>query len=119
MKKPQVTVKLPPIGAQHARKAVQQQQQRAANPVTRDAATAKITEMIQNSGMPPEMFVEIGDLASAAIQDPKQYSRFVDYMVQKRLESRADLKKPDYQMLASMAVIGEVARGMTTQPQGI
>lgn len=89
------------------------------NPVTRDAATAKITEMIQQSGMPPEMFAEIGRLSEAAIRDPKQYPRFVDYMVSKRLEKAEDIAKPDYQMLASMVVIGKVAETMAPATQGI
>lgn len=118
-KKSRVSFKLPPLGPQHAKAAVAKQQQAMANPVSRDEATAKITEMIQQSGMPPEMFVEIGQLAEAAIQDPKQYSKFVDYMVSKRLETAEDLKKPDYQMLASMAVIGKVAETLTPQAQGI
>lgn len=117
--KPRVSFKLPPIGAQYAGQAMTRGQQTVQNPVTRDAATAKITEMIQQSGMPPEMFAEMGRLSEAAIRDPKQYSKFVDYMVSKRLEKAEDLKKPDYQMLASMAVIGKVAETMAPQPQGI
>lgn len=118
-KKSRVNVKIPPIGAQYAGRAVQRQQQAVKNPVTRDAATKQITDMINQSGMPPEMFVEIGALADAAIRDPQQYSKFVDYMVEKRLESREDLKKPDYQLLASMVVIGEVAKTLVPQTQGI
>jgi hypothetical protein len=118
-KKSQVSVKLPPIGAQYAGRAVQRQQQVMQNPVTRDAATQQITDMINQSGMPPEMFVEIGALAEAAIRDPKKYAAFVDYMVEKRLESREDLKKPDYQLMASMVVIGEVAKTLAAQSQGI
>lgn len=89
-----------------------------ANPVTRDAATQQITQMIQQSGMPPQMFAEIGRLSEAAIQDKKKYKDFVNYMVEKRLETAEDLAKPDYQMLASMAVIGKVAETMApTQSQ--
>lgn len=116
-KKSRVSFKLPPLGPQHAKAAVAKQQQVVANPVTRDQATQEITQMIQQSGMPPQMFVEMGRLALAAIENPKLYPKFVDYMVQKQLESAEDLKKPDYQMLASMAVIGKVAESMPPAPE--
>lgn len=117
--KPRVTFKVPPIGPQYAGQAMTKGQQMVQNPVTRDQATAKITQMIEQSGMPPEMFVEIGRLSEAAIRDPKRYKDFVNYMVTKRLETAEDLKKPDYQMLASMAVIGKVAETMAPAPQGM
>lgn len=116
-KKSRVSFKLPPLGPQHAKQAMAQQQQVMANPVTRDEATAKITEMIQQSGIQPQKFVEIGRLAEAAIQDKKQYSKFVDYMVREKMEDAKDLKKPDYQMLASLAVIGKVAETLPPQPE--
>lgn len=100
---------MPPLGAQHAKKAMNKGVNNVKNPVTKDEATKQITEVIKNSGMPVEMFVEIGNLAQQAIEQPKTYQKFVDYMVQKKLETPEDLKKPDYQMLASLVVIGKVA----------
>lgn len=117
-KKSRVSFKLPPLGPQHAKQAVNKQQQQIANPVTRDQATAEITRVVEQSGMPPQMFAEIGQLAEAAIKDKKAYKNFVKYMVEKRLETAEELKKPDYQMLASLAVIGKVAATMSpTQSQ--
>jgi hypothetical protein len=55
------------------------------------------------------MFVKIGNLAEAAINDKKKYSKFVDFMVKEKLETRESLAKADVQMLASMVVIGKVA----------
>ena len=88
------------------------------NPVTRDQATAEARAAIEASGMPPEMFVEMGRLAEAAIQDKKKYPAFVKYMVDKRLETAEDLKKPDFQMMATLAVLGKVAEDMAPAQQG-
>lgn len=112
MSKNKVTFNLPPLGKEHAKKAVKKQEQVIQNPVTKDIATEQITKVIVESGIPPKMYVTMGELAERAIREPKEYKKFVDFMVDKGLESRDDLKKPDYQMLASIAVIGKVAQTM-------
>lgn len=104
--------KLPPLGAQHAKQAVNKGVQQVQNPVTREMATDKITQVINQSGMPPSMLAKIGKLAEQAIKDKKDYKKFVDFMVKNKLETNETLKKPDYQMLASMVVIGKVAETM-------
>lgn len=83
--------------------------------VTREQATAKATEMIQQSGMPPEMFVRIGNLAEAALLDKKKYPDYVKFMVTSKLETEKSLKKPDFQLMASMVVIGKVAQTMVAE----
>ena len=112
MKTPKIKVKFPPVGAQYARQGMNKQQQLVENPVTRDQATAEAEQAIRASGMPVEMFVEIGRLAEAALTDKKKYPEFVKYMVSKRLETAEDLKKPDFQMMATMVVLGKVAEQM-------
>ena len=120
-------VKVNPHAKQAANKGVQQVQ----NPVTKDQATQKITQMIQQSGMPPKLFVRIGKLSEIALHDKKKYKDLVDFMVEKKLETRDSMKKPDFQLLASMVVIGKVAEtlpdveaigappGMASKIQGI
>lgn len=115
MSKNKVKFQMPPVGAQHAKQAVDKGMAQVQNPVTREQVTQQVTQMIQQSGMPVEMFVEIGKLCEDAINDKKKYGKFVDYMVNKRLETRESLKKPDFQMLASMVVIGKVAETMVGQ----
>jgi transcription antitermination factor NusG len=115
MSKNKVTFKMPPLGKQYAnqnKQALNKQKNTVKNPVTKELATKEITNMIQQSGIPVEMFVEIGKLAEDAVNDKKKYPKFVDYMVSKRLETAESLKKPDVQMLASMVVIGKVAETM-------
>lgn len=114
MKTPKVKVNFPRVGAQYAKSGMNRQQQLVKNPVTRDQATAEAEAVIKSSGMPVEMFVEIGRLAEAALTDKKKYPEFVKYMVSKRLETAEDLKKPDFQMMASMVVLGKVAEQMNT-----
>jgi hypothetical protein len=116
-KKSKVSFTLPPLGPQHAKAAVAKGQAELANPVTRDQVTQQVTEMIQQSGIQPQKFVEIGQLAEDAINDKKKYSKFVNYMVREQMEDAKDLKKPDYQMLASLVVIGRVARDLPPQPE--
>ena len=123
MKTPKVKVKFPRVGAQYARQGMNRQQQVMKNPVTRDQATAESEAAIRNSGMPVEMFVEMGQLAEAALMDKKKYPEFVKYMTDKRLETAESLKKPDFQMLSTLVVLGKVAENMTpaetAQPQGM
>jgi hypothetical protein len=123
MKTPKVKVKFPRVGAQYARQGMNRQQQVMKNPVTRDQATAESEAAIRGSGMPVEMFVEMGQLAEAAILDKKKYPEFVKYMTDKRLETAESLKKPDFQMLSTLVVLGKVAENMTpsetAQPQGM
>ena len=83
--------------------------------VTQEQVTAKATEMIQKSGMPPEMFVRIGNLCEAAILDKSKYPEYVKFMVSHRLETEESMKKPDFQLMASMVVIGKVAQTMVGQ----
>jgi hypothetical protein len=123
MKTPKVKVNFPRVGAQYAKQAVAKKNAAMTNPVTRDQATAEAQTAIQNSGMPVEMFVEMGRLAEAALMDKKKYPEFVKYMTDKRLETAESLKKPDFQMLSTLVVLGKVAETMTpaetAQPQGM
>jgi hypothetical protein len=126
-----VSFQLPPLGKQHAKQAMNKGVQQVQNPVTKEMATEKITQVINQSGMPPSMLAKIGKLAEESIHDKKKYQNFVNFMVQHKLETAESLKKPDFQMLASMAVIGKVAEtmpdkqavgapaGMATQIQGM
>jgi hypothetical protein len=119
MSKNKVTFKMPPLGKQYAKQAVDKKMAQVQNPVTREQATTEITQMIEQSGMPPEMFVEIGKLCEAAIHDKKKYKDLVDYMVKHKLETAESMKKPDVQMLASMVVIGKVAETLGQPTQGM
>jgi hypothetical protein len=112
-KTPKIKVNFPKVGAQYAKAGMNRQQNLVKNPVTRDQATAEAEKAILASGMPREMFVEIGRLAEAAIMDKKKYPEFVKYMVSKRLETAEDLKKPDFQMMGTMVVLGKVAEQMS------
>jgi hypothetical protein len=112
MKTPKIKVNFPKVGAQYAKAGMNRQQQLVQNPVTRDQATAEAEAAIRASGMPVEMFIEIGRLCEAALQDKKKYPAFVKYMVDKRLETAESLKKPDFQTMASMVVLGKVAEQM-------
>jgi len=49
-----------------------------------------------------------------ALMDKKKYPEFVKYMTDKRLETAEDLKKPDFQMMGTMVVLGKVAEQMLT-----
>jgi hypothetical protein len=116
-KSPKVKVNFPRVGAQYANQAVAKKNAAMTNPVTQDQATAEARQAIESSGMPVEMFVEMGRLAQAAIQDKKKYPEFVKYMTDKRLETAESMKKPDFQMMATLAVLGKVAEDMMSQAQ--
>lgn len=107
MKKTKPRVQFPRLGS--APDAAPAQDQSVAG-VSRDAATERVTAIIEKSGIPPERFVEMGQLCEAALQDPKQYPAYVKYMVDRRLETAESMAKPDYQMMASQIVMGRVAQ---------
>lgn len=107
MNKTKPRVKFPRLGSAPGAAPVQNQ---SVAGVTRDAATERVTGIIEKSKIPPEKFVEMGQLCEAAIQDPKQYPAYVKYMVDRRLETAESMAKPDYQMMASMVVMGRVAQ---------
>ena len=119
MSKNKVTFKMPPLGKQYAKQTVDKKMAQVQNPVTREQATKEITSMIEQSGMPPKMFIEIGKLSEEAINDKKKYSKLVDYMVKRKLETAESMKKPDFQMLASMVVIGKVAETLPDKMDNI
>lgn len=106
------TLQVPDFSNIQAKQSVNKQQNIAKNPVTKQMATDKITQMVNQSGIPPSMLAQIGQLAEQAIHDPKKYPQFVNFMVQHKLETAEELKKPDYQMLGMMVVVGKVAQTM-------
>ena len=74
----------------------------------------QVISVINEAGMPPYILVELGQLAEDAINDKskKAYKKYVDYMVERGMETREDLKKPDYQFMAMMVAMGKVAAQM-------
>lgn len=83
-----------------------------ANPQTRDAATAQITKMIEESSVPAWAYAEVGRQAEMALMDKSKYPMFVKFMVERGLDTEENLKTPDPQMLAMLATIGKVAETM-------
>ena len=113
MTKSKSRIRFPRLGQNMPPQAPQQNQSVAG--VTKQAAEDRVTKIIENSGIPPERFVEMGQLCEAALQDPKQYPAYVKYMVDRRLETPESMAKPDYQMMASQVVMGRIAQGMISK----
>jgi hypothetical protein len=106
---------MPQIGKQ----AMDKGQNIVQNPVTKEMATEHINQIIQETGMPPAILVKMGKLAENAIRNPKEYDKFVDFMANNKAEKREAMKKPDYQMLASLVMVGKVAEGYAGNQQPI
>lgn len=78
-----------------------------------DSTSKQLQGLITRSKIDPQIFVQLGELAQAAINDPSQYPAFVDFIIQSGLEKDdSDLKQMDYQVLASFVVMGKVAQTM-------
>jgi hypothetical protein len=78
-----------------------------------DSTAKQLQGLITRSGIDPKVFVQLGQLAEAAIQDPSQYPAFVQFIIQSGLEKDdSELKKMDYQVLASFVVMGKVAASL-------
>jgi hypothetical protein len=79
-----------------------------------ESTSKQIQGLITRSKIDPQVFVQLGQLAEAAIQDKNQYPAFVKFIIDSGLEKDdSDLKEMDYQVLASFAVMGKVAQGMS------
>lgn len=107
-----VSFTLPPLGPQHAKQSMDKGMQQVQNPVTKEEVTQKVNELVEKSGLPPSLLTQIGKLAEQAVKSKKGYKKFVDFMVSKKLETRESLKKPNYQQLGSLAVIGKITESM-------
>lgn len=83
------------------------------NQKSQDSTSKQLQGLITRSKIDPQIFVQLGQLAEAAIQDPSQYPAFVEFIIQSGLEKDdSDLKEMDYQVLASFVVMGKVAASL-------
>jgi hypothetical protein len=97
------------------------QQQMTSDP---EVIKQQVIQVIQQTGMPLDVLIELGQLAEAALNDPSgaAYKKYVDYMVSRGMERAEDMKKPDFQMMGMLIAMGKVAEEMGPQgpvvPQG-
>jgi len=107
-----VKVQFPPLGAQYAKQQTAKAVAAVQNPVTRDQAVQTARKFIEETGAPPKDLVKMGKMAEAAIQDKKKYPEFVKYMVDHGIAKEEQLKKPNFQIMSTLVVIGKVAEEM-------
>lgn len=112
MKKVKVNVQFPKLGAQYAQQQTNKAVAATKNPVSRDQAVATAKKMIAETGAPPKEIAAIGRVAEAALHDKSKYKDFVKYMVDKGIATAEQLKKPNFQIMSTMVVLGKVAEEM-------
>jgi len=84
------------------------------NQKSQESTSKQLQTLITRSKIDPQVFMQLGQLAEAAIQDASQYPAFVQFIIESGLEKDdSDLKEMDYQVLASFVVMGKVAETMT------
>lgn len=84
------------------------------NQKSQDSTSKQLQTLITRSKIDPQVFMQLGQLAEAAIQDSSQYPALVQFIIESGLEKDdSDLKQMDYQVLASFVVMGKVAQMMT------
>jgi hypothetical protein len=112
MKKVKVNVQFPKLGAQYAQQQTNKAVAATKNPISREQATETARKLIAETGAPPKEIAEIGRRAEAALKNKTKYPEFVKYMVDKGIATAEQLKKPNFQILSTMVVLGKVAEEM-------
>ena len=82
-----------------------------------ESAKQVVMQTVQDSGIPPQVYVQLGDMAEAVLRDKALYPQFADQMIKIGVADPEDFTgKVDYQILISMIAMGRVCREMI-QPQ--
>lgn len=73
-----------------------------------------VVQQALDSGMDPNLIIQVGELAAAVIRDPKTaWPRYKQFMIEKGLETEQSLgAKPPLAELTMYAVMGEAVRSM-------
>jgi len=77
-------------------------------------ASQKLQQVIQSSGVNPEIIVNLGKLAHSAVKDKALYPMFVKQLVDYKLIEPGEMsQKIDYSALSFFVALGKVAEKMT------
>jgi len=85
---------------------------RVANPVNADQVRAQVQQIMQQTRIPARELIHLGDLAQAAIMNPRKYPAYVKFVTDNRIMPADRLRKPDFQFMSMVATIGQVAKQM-------
>ena len=84
-----------------------------------DSAKQVVMQTVQESGIPPQVYVQLGEMAEAVLKDKSLYPQFADQMIRIGVADPDDFtNKIDYQILISIIAMGRVCREMG-QPRGM
>lgn len=79
-----------------------------------DSAKQTIVQTIQQTGVPVETFIQLGQLAEQVFTNKQLYPQFIQAVLAAGLGDESDFQSDfDYQTLISMIAMGRVAREMT------
>lgn len=85
--------------------------------ITKENAKQVMMQEIQESGINPQNFVQLGDMAEKAIKQKEFYPMVVDAAIKFGIAEPGDLGgQIDYRNLAILAAFGKVAQEMSGQP---
>ena len=93
----------------------QQQPQQQFTPEQGQQARQEILRLVQEANLPAEKLVEIGQWAQQVIENPALFPEFQTWLKSQGLDDNDIPQEPDYQELASMAAIGNVAEDMLAE----
>ena len=84
--------------------------------ITKENAKQEMINSIQESGINPQNFITLGDMANRAIQDKSFYPMVVDAAIKLGIADPGDLGgEVNYQNLAIMIAFATVAKEMMGQ----
>ena len=78
-------------------------------------AQQQIRDILVQENLPAEVLVEVGEWAQRVIQNPATFPEFQDWLRSRGLGDDDIPQEPDYQELASMVAMGNVAAGMVDE----
>lgn len=84
-----------------------------------DASKQVVMQTVRESGVPPEIYVQMGQMAEEVLRNRSLYPQFADEMIKLGIADREDFSNQvDYQILISIIAMGQVCKEMV-QPRGM
>lgn len=84
-----------------------------------DASKQIVMKAVVDSGIPPEIYVQIGQLAEDVLRNRSLYPQFANEMIKLGLADRENFSNQvDYQILIPIIAMGQVCKEMV-QPRGM
>lgn len=82
--------------------------------LTPEAAVQYMQRVIESTGISPEIFVHLGNIAERVLEDNSLYKQLIEEMISLGVATEDELEpKLDFRLVVSMITLGKAAERMT------